>query len=119
MSAPRLLLLLTIASIAAGCTAAPEASDLALSREGKAVFDQYCAACHAPGMEQPGTMNLALRLGTERGALERRGDLNSDYVKVIVRRGLRLMPAFRPTEVDDRALEAVAAYLTTSDKTNP
>lgn len=78
---------------------------------GKAIFDHYCAPCHAPGLENPGTMNLSLRINPEEGPLEHRKSLPADYIKYIVRHGLRLMPPFRPTEVSDADLEDLTAYL--------
>lgn len=75
------------------------------------VYEHYCLPCHAPGPGHPGTMRLAIRLGAERAVLHKRDDLQPDYVKAVVRRGLGLMPGFRPTEVDAAELDALAAYL--------
>lgn len=78
---------------------------------GKMVFEHYCAPCHAPGLEHPGTMNLSLRINPEEGPLEQRTSLQPEYIKYIVRHGLRLMPPFRPTEVSDADLDNISAYL--------
>ena len=37
-----------------------------------------------------------------------------DFVKVIVRQGVSVMPQFRKTEISDADLEALAAYLARS-----
>ena len=45
-------------------------------RRGKQVFDNWCAACHAPGPRHPGTQALdVLYKGAKPGALEQRTDL--------------------------------------------
>lgn len=93
-----------------------------LEQRGREVFDQRCAACHGEIPEEifgppflppmPGTQALRERLGDARpAALEERADLTPEYVEAIVRNGLRSMPFFRPTEVSDEDLEALAAYL--------
>ena len=87
---------------------ASAAADLA---RGAAAFEARCAPCHAPGREHPGTMQLELGRGMTNGALELRGDLTPDFVRHVVRRGLGLMPPFRPSELDDETLDALAHYL--------
>ena len=82
--------------------------------QGEAIFADYCAACHAEGMHHPGTMNLTEKYGADKAPLVNRDDLSAEYVKVIVRKGLRLMPPFRPGELNDRQLEDLAAYLSTT-----
>ncbi|HEX7080400.1 MAG TPA: cytochrome c [Gammaproteobacteria bacterium] len=94
-----------------------------LERRGREVFDQRCAACHGEIPEEtfgprflpsmPGTQALRDRYGDALpAALERRTDLTPEYIEAVVRDGLRSMPFFRPTEVSDEDLEALAAYLT-------
>lgn len=84
----------------------------ALAQEsGEQVFRRHCSACHAPGMNHPGTIQLTLTRGAENGVLEQRSNLAADYVRTIVRQGLNAMPAFKPTHVSDEDLEAVARYL--------
>jgi mono/diheme cytochrome c family protein len=79
---------------------------------GKAVFDEWCAGCHAPGPRHPGTQALdALYKGTKPGALEQRTDLVPKLTEQFVRKGVSVMPPFRKTEISDRDLAALAAYL--------
>jgi (+)-pinoresinol hydroxylase len=79
---------------------------------GKAVFDQWCAPCHAPGPRHPGTQALeVLYGGAKPAALEERGDLVPEITRAFVRTGASVMPPFRKTEVSDEELEAVARYL--------
>jgi (+)-pinoresinol hydroxylase len=93
-----------------------------LERRGHGVFQQRCAACHGeipaeifgppflPPM--PGTQALRARYsGALPAELERRTDLTPEFVKAIVRNGQLSMPPFRPTEVSDEDLEALATYL--------
>lgn len=79
---------------------------------GKAVFDEWCAGCHAPGPRRPGTQALdALYKGKKPGALEERTDLVPALTVAFVRKGVSVMPPFRKTEIDDNDLAALAAYL--------
>jgi mono/diheme cytochrome c family protein len=43
--------------------------------------------------------------------LEQRTDLNVDYIKYIVRHGLKTMPGFKPTTLTEPELDALADYL--------
>jgi (+)-pinoresinol hydroxylase len=79
---------------------------------GKAVFDEWCKGCHAPGPRNPGTQALdVLYKGTKPGALEQRTDLDPKITMTFVRRGVSVMPPFRKTEISDEELAALAAYL--------
>jgi mono/diheme cytochrome c family protein len=78
---------------------------------GKAVFDQHCSVCHAPGLSHPGTMRLAQTRGADRAALEQRADLDPEYIRRVVREGLIEMPPWRRTEIDDAALDQLVRYL--------
>lgn len=82
-----------------------------VSNEGQQVYESFCSSCHAEGPGHPGTMRLAVRLGKDRSVLTQRNDLHIDYVKTIVRQGIMLMPPFRPTEITDSELDALAIYL--------
>jgi mono/diheme cytochrome c family protein len=96
------LLVLTSVSV---CYAAPQSS-------GAEIFARHCAHCHAAGDEHPGTRQLAATRGQDKGLLEKRNDLAADYVKYIVRHGLKSMPSFLPTAVTDAELDALADHLT-------
>jgi (+)-pinoresinol hydroxylase len=79
---------------------------------GQAVYDYWCAPCHAPGPGHPGTQSLQVKYGDSLPAvLEDREDLTPEVVKVFVRQGVLSMPPFRKTEITDDELEALAAYL--------
>jgi mono/diheme cytochrome c family protein len=82
------------------------------AQTGKAVFDKWCAPCHAAGPGHPGTTAIgALYKGAKPAALEDRTDLTADIVKQFVRKGVSVMPFFRKTEISDADLDALAAYL--------
>jgi mono/diheme cytochrome c family protein len=79
---------------------------------GRAVFKEWCAACHSPGARQPGTQALdALYKGKKPGALEQRTDLVPKLTEAFVRKGVSVMAPFRKTEISDEDLAALAAYL--------
>ncbi len=82
-----------------------------VSNEGQQVYESFCSSCHAEGQGHPGTVRLAIRLGKDRSVLTQRNDLHIDYVKTIVRQGIMLMPPFRPSEITDSELQALAVYL--------
>jgi (+)-pinoresinol hydroxylase len=98
---------LTLALLGAGATA--WAADTA---PGKALFERHCAVCHAAGPGHPGTMRLTEARGAANAVLEERTDLDPAYVRIVVRQGLVEMPPWRRTEIDDAALQQIAAYLT-------
>lgn len=90
-----------------------------VSSQGKQVFDKWCADCHAPVSARrqlvPGTYALqAIYNGRKPAALEQRTDLTPAYIKIMVRTGRNVMPATRKTEISDRQLDALAAYLARS-----
>jgi len=86
--------------------------------QGKAKFDHTCAPCHGAGVGDDGRAMLpgtdALRIkyqGSLPALLEQRTDLNADAIRTFVRRGTWSMPPFRPTEVTERDIQNIAAYL--------
>jgi mono/diheme cytochrome c family protein len=81
--------------------------------KGQALFNNWCSACHSPDVSNaPGTRSLQVKYqGALPAALEDREDLTTDFVKFFVRDGIATMPFFRPTEISDTELEALAAYL--------
>jgi (+)-pinoresinol hydroxylase len=104
--APLALGLIGIAAIAAAAEPA-----------GRPVFQKWCAPCHAPGPNHPGTAALDALYGGDRpGALEQRTDLTDAIVRLAVRRGAFSMPFFRKTEISDAELDALARYLAGATK---
>jgi mono/diheme cytochrome c family protein len=110
-------LLMVAAAFAPGARGAAQtrtapAPDKAQLERGKAVYDEWCAACHDPGPRHPGTQALdALYKGKKPGALTERTDLVPKLTETFVRRGVSVMPPFRKTEIGDADLAALAAYL--------
>jgi mono/diheme cytochrome c family protein len=80
--------------------------------DGKQVYEKWCAPCHAPGPDHPGTQALdVLYKGSKPGALIERTDLTPPIVKQFVRKGVSVMPFFRKTEISDMELDALAMFL--------
>jgi mono/diheme cytochrome c family protein len=84
---------------------------LALEKVGQEVFNKHCTHCHAPGLNHPGTLQLSVTRGEALSVLEQRRDLSPDYIKYIVRHGLKTMPAFKPTTITNKELDALASHL--------
>jgi mono/diheme cytochrome c family protein len=82
-------------------------------QKGHAVFQYWCAPCHAPGPGHPGTQALAAKYadGSIPAVLEERTDLTPELTATFVRGGVSIMPPFRKTEITDADLDALAAYL--------
>ena len=79
---------------------------------GMAVYDHWCAPCHAPGPGHPGTQSLEIKYRGELPAvLTEREDLTPETVKTFVRNGTLLMAPFRKTEITDSELDDLATYL--------
>jgi mono/diheme cytochrome c family protein len=80
---------------------------------GKIVFNDWCRPCHdVEPRKHPGTAALqVLYKGEKPAALEQRLDLTGDIVSYYVRNGVSIMPFFRKTEIDDKELADLAAYL--------
>ena len=93
--------------------AAPETAASPAER-GAAVFNNWCSACHGRGpMNAPGTASLENKYqGSLPALLEDREDLTPELVEFYVRNGVATMPFFRPTELSDEDVAALAAYLT-------
>ncbi len=91
---------------------AASASAFAAEPAGRLVFQKWCAPCHAPGPNHPGTAALeVLYKKTLPGALEQRTDLSDAGVRRAVRQGAFSMPFFRKTEISDADLQALVEYL--------
>jgi mono/diheme cytochrome c family protein len=64
-------------------------------KDGTEVYAKVCGHCHE----------------TKVGPVIRGRDLPAAYIRSIVRNGLRAMPSFRSSEIDDASLEKVAEYI--------
>jgi mono/diheme cytochrome c family protein len=100
------LLLLMLATLAAQAQEGDAAA-------GKIVYDDWCRPCHdIDPRKHPGTAALqVLYKGEKPAALEQRLDLTPDLVSFYVRNGVSIMPFFRKTEIDDKELVDLGAYL--------
>ncbi len=89
------------------------AADAGAVQRGEAVFQRWCAACHAGGPGHPGTDALAVKYkdGSRPAQLEQRRDLTPAQVRFYVRHGVSIMPPFRKTEITDAELDALGAYI--------
>ena len=81
--------------------------------DGEAVYEHWCAPCHAAGPGHPGTQGLQIKYrDTDTNpVLVDRTDLTAEVVKVFVRQGVLSMAPFRKTEITDAELDALAAFL--------
>jgi (+)-pinoresinol hydroxylase len=120
MSGGRLLSSMLLAAMGIG---ASHAEDTSMIERGQAAFQRHCAACHGPGQGNdseltamlPGTLALRLKYrGALPALLEHRTDLSAESIRAFVRNGVASMPPFRPTEVTDEDIEAIAAFLAPS-----
>jgi mono/diheme cytochrome c family protein len=110
-----LLLLLAALNINAPAVSAAVQTPAA---SGKAVYEHWCAPCHAPGPGHPGTQSLQLKYaGKLPPVLLDRTDLAPQAVAVFVRQGVLLMAPFRKTEISDAELTALSAYVAGKFKT--
>jgi mono/diheme cytochrome c family protein len=90
---------------------APVSPSVLLAR-GEEIFVYWCQPCHGPEPIKPGTAALAAKYqGTIPAPLTERSNLTPEFVKLMVRQGLSMMPFFRPTEISNADLDALAAYL--------
>jgi (+)-pinoresinol hydroxylase len=108
-----LLLVISLAAAQVAASAEPAGADKSGTHDvGRLTYEKWCAPCHAPGPDHPGTQALdALYKGSKPGALIERKDLTPPIVKQFVRKGVSVMPFFRKTEISDTELEALAAFL--------
>lgn len=84
----------------------------ALIARGEDVYQYWCNTCHGPEMLKPGTRSLSIKYqGALPAALTERTDMTPDFIKYYVRTGIAVMPFFRPTEISNADLDALAAYL--------
>ena len=101
---------LVLSALTAGLESAGLNAQPAVS--GQAVYEHWCAPCHAAGPGHPGTQSLQLKYGGRIPAvLLERTDLSPATVAQFVRQGVLLMAPFRKTEIDDAQLTALADYV--------
>ena len=86
-------------------------SALAAEPKGSDVFEHYCSHCHGPG-DAPATVQLSRTRGKDKGLLTQRTDLAPEYIEYIVRHGLKSMPPFAPSDLDQAKLKALISFLT-------
>jgi mono/diheme cytochrome c family protein len=98
----------------AGVAAAAEPAPTSDQAKGRALFNASCSYCH--GERGHATTLLAKRVGAESAVLEKRTDLNPEFIRAVVRHGINSMPWYRRAELSDRDLDSIAAYLTRSNK---
>ena len=106
-------LLLSLATVQVALSAEPAGAGKGDAQDvGRLTYEKWCAPCHAPGPDHPGTQALdALYKGSKPGALIERKDLTPPIVKQFVRKGVSVMPFFRKTEISDVELDALAVFL--------
>ena len=94
-------------------TSALEESSGSLTARGRAVFNNWCDACHRDAEQNaPGTRSLEFKYrGELPAALEDRTDLTPELVEFYVRNGVATMPFYRKTEISDDDVAALSAYL--------
>ena len=113
----KLLFAPAVLAAAASLSVAAQPEDPQIAH-GRQVFERQCAPCHGqgPGDDRsemlPGTAALAEKYdGTRPAALELRDDLPAPVLGMFVRRGVGAMPPFRPSELSDADISAMAAYI--------
>ena len=113
----RVKLLLLGASCAGALFAAGVYTTLASAQDaapnGEAVYNHWCAPCHAAGPGHPGTQGLQIKYRdtNTNPVLVDRTDLTPEVVRTFVRQGVLSMAPFRKTEITDAELDALAAFL--------
>jgi mono/diheme cytochrome c family protein len=106
------LLLFVLAPTSSIWAASPTDRPPSAGASGQAVYEHWCAPCHAPGAGHPGTQSLQVKYGGKVPAvLLERTDLAPQAVAMFVRQGILLMAPFRKTEITDAELAALTAYV--------
>lgn len=98
--------------VGAGASLGAEPTLTTDQAKGRALFNESCSYCH--GERGHATTLLAKRVGSDSAPLEKRTDLNPEFIRAVVRHGINSMPWYRRAELSDRDLDAIAAYLTRS-----
>ncbi len=90
----------------------PPSTRAELLSRGEAVYDYWCRTCHGAEPIKPGTAALQAKYqGALPASLTERTDLTPAFVRLMVREGISMMPFFRPTEISNADMDALAAYL--------
>jgi len=104
--------------LAAGMSTLVNAQDASMVEAGRQVFEQNCVPCHGTGPGDdgapmlPGTHALYLKYrGDLPALLTERTDLSIDYVQSVIRNGIASMPPFRKSEITDKDIQAIMAYI--------
>jgi mono/diheme cytochrome c family protein len=102
------------ALIAFACPALSRAADSAQNApnaRGEKIFNARCVFCHGVGLGHPGWQMLALKKGPAKAEILGRSDLTQAYIEQVVRDGNIEMPPFRPSEISNADLNALAEYV--------
>jgi mono/diheme cytochrome c family protein len=75
---------------------------------GERTYNLNCRGCHAPPFT--GFFMLSRRLGAAQADLAERGEVNADYVKFVVRNGLKSMPHIPRGDISNAQLDNIIAY---------
>jgi mono/diheme cytochrome c family protein len=108
--------LISLAACAAPAPDAPIAPQSAAltpaQARGQQVYERWCAPCHDPGSEHPGTLAIGVKYeGARPASILDWTDLAPETTRLVVRSGMYSMPFFRETEISDAELDDLAAYL--------
>jgi mono/diheme cytochrome c family protein len=101
----------SIAAIVSATSLFASAPAMAADLTGAEVFNRHCVHCHGDSLEATGTLQLARTRGKDQALLTERKDLAPLYVTHVVRHGLKAMPAFVPSDLNDAQLKALTDYL--------
>ncbi len=118
-SANRTLQITPLALLLAVATSSARAAPPTVEplESGRAVYEHWCAPCHAAGPGHPGTQSLQVKYGGRiPPVLLDRTDLTPQLVAQFVRQGVLSMAPFRKTEITDAELAALAAYVARNHK---
>ena len=97
--------------IAASVARAGDAAPTAPNSRGEKIFNTRCIFCHGVGLGHPGWQMLDLKKGPAKAEILGRTDLTPAYIEHVVRNGNIEMPPFRPSEISDSNLKALAEYV--------
>lgn len=104
-----------IATLGSGAPAAQTAETIARGRQ---IYANWCVHCHREGGSATRVLEQRYR-GRVPAVIEERTDLAAAGIVRLLRTQTPGMTAFRPTDLTDSDLEAVAVYLTRNNATAP